>query len=117
MLSDEFAEALNDVDGFSRVWLIFVFDRNIDKGFKTRVFPGPDPSHKRGLFATRSPRRPNPIGLSCVEVIRVEDAKLYFRSSDIIDGTPILDIKPYIPRSDSWPEARFGWLEKLPERR
>ncbi len=109
----ELADALDDIDTFDHIWLIFVFDRNIGEGFKTRVFPRPDPSNQRGLFATRSPYRPNPIGLACARVLGRENNIIHFENSDILDGTPILDIKPYIPKSDSRPDSKAGWLEGL----
>jgi len=109
----ELAGALDEIDTFDHIWLIFVFDRNIGEGFKTRVFPRPDPSQERGLFTTRSPYRPNPIGLARVRVLGRENNIIHFENSDILDGSPILDIKPYIPRSDSRPDSRAGWLDKL----
>jgi tRNA-Thr(GGU) m(6)t(6)A37 methyltransferase TsaA len=113
ILNPELESALDDIESFDRLWIIFAFDKNLAKGFKTKVFPGPDPAHERGLFLTRSPYRPNPIGLSCVKLIGHEKNVLTFENSDILDGTPVLDIKPYIPDSDSWADARAGWLDKL----
>ncbi len=111
VLNDEFTEALDEIEAFDRVWLIFVFDRNVDEGYKIKFRPHPDPSKKRALFVTRSPYRPNPIGLSCVRVLGHEKNILYFENSDILDGSPLLDIKPYIPGGDSWPDSKAGWLD------
>jgi tRNA-Thr(GGU) m(6)t(6)A37 methyltransferase TsaA len=107
------ADALDEIETFDRVWLIWVFDKNIDAGYKTKVNPPVDPDNQHGLFVTRSPFRPNPIGLTCVKVIKRTKNILHFENHDIIDGTPLLDIKPYIPRSDSHPDARAGWLDML----
>jgi tRNA-Thr(GGU) m(6)t(6)A37 methyltransferase TsaA len=72
---------------------------------------------ERGLFATRAPSRPNPIGLSCVKLIKIEDCTLFIEELDILDGTPLLDIKPYVPRFDSFNVQRHGWLEHRDEKR
>ena len=106
-------DALDEIETFDRVWLIWVFDKNIKAGYKTRVNPPVDPDNQHGLFVTRSPFRPNPIGLTCVKVIKHTENILYFENHDIIDGTPLLDIKPYIPGSDSYPGSRAGWLDTL----
>ena len=111
VINIELTEALDDIEEFDRIWLIFAFDRNIGEGYKIKFFPRPDPSNKRALFVTRSPYRPNPIGLSCVKLLRHEKNILYFENSDILDNTPLLDIKPYIPRSDCWPDSNAGWLD------
>ena len=66
----------------------------------------------RGLFATRAPKRPNPIGFSIVELVAIEDGVLHIRNTDIVDGTPLLDIKPYVPEFDAPEKVRTGWLEK-----
>ena len=68
---------------------------------------------RRGLFATRSPDRPNPIGLSAVQLVRVDGLRLHVRGVDLLDGTPILDIKPYVPYADAFPDARAGWIDEL----
>lgn len=106
----QFEQALADLEGFERIWVIFTFDRN--DNWKPKVQP-PRGKKKRGLFATRSPHRPNPLGLSCVELLGIEGLKLYIGSHDLLDGTPILDIKPYLPYADSFPESKAGWVEKL----
>jgi tRNA-Thr(GGU) m(6)t(6)A37 methyltransferase TsaA len=81
------------------------------QGFKLEVIPFID-TQARGLFATRAPKRPNPIGLSTVHLERIEIGNLYIQNVDILDGTPLLDIKPYVPEFDSHAEARSGWLEQ-----
>jgi len=105
-----YKQALGDLSGFSRIWVIYRFHRN--HHWKPKVLP-PRGEKKRGVFATRSPHRPNFIGLSCVELIKVEDLKLYIKNHDLLDGTPVLDIKPYLVYADSFPDAKQGWLEEL----
>ncbi|HVZ33764.1 MAG TPA: tRNA (N6-threonylcarbamoyladenosine(37)-N6)-methyltransferase TrmO [Polyangiaceae bacterium] len=100
--------ALDDLASFRFIWVLFWFHEN--KGFKSKVLP-PRSSKRRGVFATRSPYRPNPIGLSAVELIGIEGLTLSVRNLDMLDGTPILDLKPYVPYTDSIPEAQNGWLD------
>lgn len=107
-----FEQALADLEGFDRIWLLFWFHEN--STWKPKV-QTPRVGGKRSLFATRSPHRPNPIGLSCVELLKIEGRELTIGKSDLIDGTPILDIKPYLPYADSFPESRIGWLENITE--
>jgi tRNA-Thr(GGU) m(6)t(6)A37 methyltransferase TsaA len=109
----EYAGGLADLDGFSHVVLIYHFHRS--QGFDLRVTPFLD-TEKRGLFATRAPRRPNPIGLSVVRLIGIEDNRLLIEDLDILDGTPLLDIKPYVPEFDRRTEVREGWLEGVKDR-
>jgi tRNA (adenine37-N6)-methyltransferase len=106
-----FTQALEELEGFDKIWLLFWFHRN--EGWKPKVMP-PRGEKKRGLFATRSPHRPNPIGLSCVTLKKIEGLTLQIEDHDLLDGTPILDIKPYLSYSDVYPDARQGWLEELP---
>jgi tRNA-Thr(GGU) m(6)t(6)A37 methyltransferase TsaA len=106
---EEFRAGLKDVDGFSHIILIYEFHRS--QGFKLEVVPFMD-THPRGLFATRAPKRPNPIGLSTVQLDRIENGRLYVQNVDILDGTPLLDIKPYVPEFDSHAEIRTGWLQQ-----
>ncbi len=108
-LFEEFRAGLEDLDGFSHVILLYHLHRS--QGFSLRVTPFLD-SQARGLFATRAPRRPNPIGLSVVQVDGVEDGILHVRNVDILDETPLLDIKPYVPEFDSPVDVRTGWLEQ-----
>ena len=106
---DEYRPGLKDLDGFSHIILLYHFHRS--QGFRLQVVPFLD-SKPRGVFATRAPRRPNPIGLSVVELERIEDGMLHVRNVDILDGTPLLDIKPYVPEFEAQMEVRTGWLER-----
>jgi len=106
---EPFRDALVDLDGFDRIWLLYWCDRAV--GWRPRVVPYRD-DVARGLFATRAPGRPNPIGLSCVRLLSVESGVLRIRELDILDGAPLLDIKPYVPDFDSFPAVRSGWLAR-----
>ena len=103
----EFISGLQDVDGFSHLILIYYFHRV--EGFVLETQPFLD-DVKRGLFATRAPRRPNAIGLSIVKLDFVENLTLHISDVDILDGTPLLDIKPYVPEFDHRGETTIGWL-------
>jgi len=105
---DPYVEALADLDGCERVWLLFEFDRA--KDWSSRVVPYRDVA-ERGLFATRAPARPNPIGLSAVRLLSVEGNTLRVQDVDMLDGTPLLDIKPYVPSFDAYPDSRAGWMD------
>lgn len=109
-----YKDALSDLEGFERIWVIFWFDRvgpsATGKGWRAKVLP-PRSDQKRGVFATRSPHRPNPIGLSAVRLDRVDGLVLHVRDLDLVEGTPVLDIKPYLPYADAFPDASAGWLE------
>ena len=83
----------------------------MNEGWRPKVLPPRSPKKRRGVFSTRSPHRPNPIGLSVVRLEAVEGLRLRVRDVDMVDGTPVLDIKPYVPFADSKPDARTGWLE------
>lgn len=108
---DDFpAEAWRDLAGFERIWLVFAFHRS--EGWKAQVRP-PRGGGKRSVLATRSPHRPNAIGLSAVELVGVEERALRVRGLDLLDGTPILDIKPYVPYADAFPDARAGWIDEI----
>jgi tRNA-Thr(GGU) m(6)t(6)A37 methyltransferase TsaA len=100
--------ALEDIESWGRLWVIFVFDRA--GGWRPKVLP-PRSDKRRGVLATRSPHRPNPIGLSAVRLVRVEGLTLHIRDVDILDGSPVLDLKPYVPYADAFPDAGSGWLE------
>lgn len=104
----EFEEALADLDGFERIILIYHF--HLSKGFDLMTKPFLD-DQKRGLFSTRAPKRPNPIGLSIVSLTRVENNILCVQGLDIVDKTPLIDIKPYVPQFDSFPDSRAGWID------
>ena len=107
-----FETALRDLDGFERVWVIFQFHEN--EGWRPTTRPPVPPKGKDrvGTFASRSPYRPNPIGLSCVRLLKVEGLTLYVDEADLLNETPVLDIKPYIPMADAFPDAKAGWVEE-----
>ena len=107
---EEFKPGLKDLDGFSHIILIYFL--HLSRGFSLEVVPFMD-TELRGVFATRAPKRPNPIGLSIVRLISIDDGILKIENVDIVDGTPLLDIKPYVPEFDSQVEVRTGWLEGL----
>jgi tRNA (adenine37-N6)-methyltransferase len=107
-----FEQALEYLDGFERIWILSWFDRN--KDWKPKVLPPRSGRTKRGVFSTRSPHRPNPIGLSLCKLLGIEGLTLRVENPDMLDGTPILDIKPYIPYAEAFPDSRTGWLESLP---
>lgn len=109
-LFPEFAEGLKDLDGFSHLVLLYHFHES--RGYKLTVTPFLD-SELRGLFATRAPRRPNPIGLSTVRLNQIRGCTLDVENVDILDGTPLLDIKPYVPEFDHHEDCRIGWLEQV----
>lgn len=109
----EYAEALADIDGFTHLILLYEFDRAAPVELVRQTFLGDAP---HGLFATRHPARPNGIGLTVVRLLSREAAMLRVGGIDVLDNTPLLDIKPYIPRFDSFPDASEGWLAGLAER-
>ena len=102
-----YEDAARDLAGWDGVWALFVFDRAA--GWRPKVRP-PRSATKRGVFATRAPHRPNPLGLSLLRLRQVEGLVLHVAGLDLLDGTPLLDVKPYVPWADSWPDARTGWL-------
>jgi tRNA-Thr(GGU) m(6)t(6)A37 methyltransferase TsaA len=106
-LYDEFKEGLADLDGFSHIILIYHF--HLSEGYSLKVKPFLEDT-LRGLFSTRAPRRPNPIGISVVPLDRIDGTTLYISNVDIVDGTPLLDIKPYVPEFDRQTDIRIGWL-------
>jgi tRNA-Thr(GGU) m(6)t(6)A37 methyltransferase TsaA len=103
-------EMLESLDGFSHLWIIFIFHQNSGT-WKPKVLP-PRANKKVGVFASRSPYRPSPIGMSAVKIDRIEGSKIYVSGHDLVDQTPILDIKPYLTYADSFPEAKRGWLDE-----
>ena len=109
-----FAPALDSLDGFEHIWLIYFLDRA--GAFKPRVVPYRD-TREHGLFATRSPCRPNPIGLSVVRLLGRSRNVLRVGGLDILDGTPLIDIKPYVPEFDAHPSSKAGWLDECCEDR
>jgi len=108
-----FEDALADLERWSHVWVLFVFDRN--PNWTPKVMPPMGSDEKRGVFATRSPHRPNPIGMSVLRLERVEGLVVHVRGLDILDGTPVLDLKPYVPVADVITDASSGWLEPTAE--
>lgn len=106
-----YEQALADLDGFEKIWLIYWFNRN--SGWKPKIQVPRGPRIKRGVFATRSPHRPNPIGLSLVSLLEVKGRILRVGGVDILDKTPLLDIKPYLPDIEAFPEAQAGWLAEV----
>jgi tRNA-Thr(GGU) m(6)t(6)A37 methyltransferase TsaA len=108
ILDEAFAPALDDIEGFERLWLVYWMDRV--GSYKSKVVPYRD-TIEHGLFATRSPSRPNPIGLSVVRFLRREGSVLHVADVDMLNNTPLLDIKPYVSEFDSHPQSRAGWYE------
>lgn len=109
-----FEEGLEDLDGFSHITLLCHFHRA--KDYRLKVVPFLD-TQLRGLFSTRAPSRPNPIGLSVVRLLRIEENILSIQDVDLLDGTPVLDIKPYVNEFDERDDLRMGWLEHARKRR
>ena len=113
LIDDLFRGGLRDLSGFSRIILIYALHRS--QGYELEVIPFLDTS-PHGVFATRAPRRPNAIGLSIVRLISVNDCELVIEDIDVVDGTPLLDIKPYVPEFDCFPDERSGWFTGCKER-
>ncbi len=112
----KFRAALGHLDQFSHVWIVFLFHKNGGDWHPHIDSPRLDAPKNVGVFATRSPHRPNPIGLSAVKLDRVDleaegGPEIHLSGVDILDGTPVLDIKPYLPYADSIPTANMGWIE------
>lgn len=112
VVDPEYAEALTDIEGFDRLWLIYWLDRV--SPYRPLVTPYLD-DHPHGVLATRSPARPNPIGLSVVRLVERRGCTLEVADLDVVDQTPLLDVKPYVPRFDAW-EGRAGWVDGAPSR-
>jgi len=108
IVDQQWALGLQDVEGFERIWLIYWMDRAVLGAL--RVVPYRD-TRKHGVFATRSPCHPNPIGLSVVRLLARRGRTLRVADVDMLDGTPLLDIKPYIPAADAHPGSRAGWFD------
>ncbi|MCF6249587.1 MAG: tRNA (N6-threonylcarbamoyladenosine(37)-N6)-methyltransferase TrmO [Desulfobacula sp.] len=109
VLDKQYEQGLNDLDGFSHIILLYHFHQS--KDYDLMVPPFLD-KQKRGLFSTRAPRRPNPIGLSIVRLVKREKNRLTIKDIDVLDGTPLIDIKPYVPKFDTKSVTSTGWLEK-----
>ncbi len=108
-IEPQYQDGLKDLEGFSHIILIYHFHRS--KGYSLEVRPFMD-DDVRGVFATRAPKRPNPIGISVVKVVKVEVCTIFIEDVDIVDGTPLLDIKPFVPEFDVRKVKRTGWLSK-----
>lgn len=105
----DYIESLQDLEGFSHIILLYHF--HLAGTFSPIVKPYMD-DKEHGVFATRTPSRPNPIGISVVRLVEIKGEKLYVQDVDVVDGTPLLDIKPYVPEFDTRKVERIGWLEK-----
>lgn len=110
-LNQGMQNGLKDLADFSHLWVLFWCHHA--RGTPMQVQP-PRDTEKRGVFATRAPQRPNAIGMSCVRLLRIEKRVLHIADHDLLDGSPVLDIKPYLPYCDSVPEAQVGYVESLP---
>ncbi|MFY9345949.1 MAG: tRNA (N6-threonylcarbamoyladenosine(37)-N6)-methyltransferase TrmO [Planctomycetota bacterium] len=104
-------DGLRDLAGFSHLWVLSWL--HLARGRRCLVRP-PRDQRLRGVFATRAPQRPNPIGLSCVRLVRIDKRRLHIADHDLLDGTPVLDLKPYLPYCDSVPAAAIGYVAALP---
>ncbi len=103
--------ALQGLEGFSHLWVIFLFHQNTNLRYHAKVHPPRMQGEQIGVFATRSPHRPNPIGLSLVKIEKIDGDSIFISGVDLVDGTPVLDIKPYLPEVESKPEAKGGWSQ------
>jgi len=112
-INDDYQEGIRDLEGFSHIILLYHF--HLSDGYDLEVKPFLDKA-KRGLFATRAPRRPNSIGLSVVKLVGIEGKVIKVENIDIVDGTPLLDIKPYVPAFDAIADATSGWVKGKEER-
>jgi len=108
ILNENLQNGLNDLIGFSHIMLIYYFHKSVGFDLETKPFLD---TEKRGVFATRAPKRPNSIGISVVKLIAIENNILYIENVDVLDGTPLLDIKPYIPEFDKHEVEKTGWIE------
>lgn len=108
-IGEPWRAGLKDLEGFSHVYLIYLFHEAGESNLEVTPFLDTEP---HGVFATRAPSRPNPIGLSVVKLLGVEEGVLYLENVDVLDGTPLLDIKPYVPAFDAQGAVRTGWMEK-----
>lgn len=113
-LRADLAHAVEDLEGFEHVWVLAYMDRAVS--YRPKILP-PRSHKKRGVLATRAPHRPNPIALSVLALLGVEGTVLRVRGLDLLDGTPVLDVKPYIPWTDAIVGSRVGWLEEEASRR
>jgi tRNA (adenine37-N6)-methyltransferase len=110
LLADRsFEHALDDLAGWEFIWVIFWF--HLNPGWRPKVLPPRSTTGRKGVFATRAPHRPNALGLSAVRLERIDGLTLHLGEHDMLDGTPVLDIKPYVAYTDAHPTARSGWLD------
>lgn len=112
VINKKLSNGLNDLIGFSHIILIYYFHKS--KGFELKIKPFLD-TKKRGVFATRAPKRPNPIGISVVKLLDIKDNELFVENIDILNETPLLDIKPYIPEFDHHTVEKIGWIKNKTE--
>lgn len=110
-LRPDLAVAAADLAGFDRIWVVAWL--HLNRGFAATVMPPRGPRVRRGVLSTRAPHRPNPLGLSALRLTGVEGHVLHVLGIDLLDGTPILDVKPYVPYTDAFPDAAVGWLTGL----
>jgi tRNA (adenine37-N6)-methyltransferase len=110
LASHNFEHALDDLAGWDFIWVIFQF--HLNESWRPKVLPPRSTTGRKGVFATRSPHRPNALGLSAVRLERIDGLTLHVGEHDMLDGTPVLDIKPYVAYTDAHPQARSGWLEE-----
>jgi tRNA (adenine37-N6)-methyltransferase len=106
-----YEQALQDLAGAERVWLLWWFHRN--DNWRPLVLPPRGPARRRGVFATRSPHRPNPLGLTCVRLLGVTGRRLLLGPCDLVEGTPVFDVKPYVAAYDAFPDARVAWIDAM----
>lgn len=107
-----YEDALCDLDQWTHVWVLFLFHLNTN--WRPKVLPPRGHGERRGVFATRSPHRPNPIGMSVLRLVRVEGLRVHVEGVDMVDGTPVLDLKPYVPFADAIADAGTGWIAPDP---
>ncbi len=112
-IKPEYAGGLEDIEGFSHIILLYHF--HLSKGYSLKVKPFLD-DNQHGVFATRAPKRPNPIGISVVRLMGVDGCTLHISDVDVVDGTPLLDLKPYVPEFDVRKVERTGWLSDKADR-
>lgn len=110
LIDNEFVDGLESLDLFSHAILLYWFHRA--SAPKLKIVPYLD-KRERGLFSTRSPSRPNPVGISIVKLLRIEGNRIVFKGADMLDGSPLIDIKPFIPEFDCRPDANSGWLREF----
>jgi len=108
-IEPEYVDGIKDLEGFSHIFLIYHF--HLSRGYSLQIKPFMD-DDLHGVFATRAPKRPNPMGISVVRLVRAEGIILHIEDVDMVDGTPLLDIKPYVPEFDALKAERIGWLFK-----